>query len=391
MLRIWAYLKIALRCRREFLETTLAYEYYDILGVDRDASDNDIKKAFRRKARELHPDVNKAPDAEERFKELNEAYDVLSDEQKKAIYDRYGTAEAAQGFGGGYQSVDMSDIFSGMGDIFSSFFGGGGGGRGAASRREGRDMGIGLRLTLEDVASGAKKDIVYDRLVPCEECGGSGCAADGREVTCPKCNGSGRVVTVQRTFLGDMQTATTCPECGGTGRTVSNPCPECGGQGRVPDREHLSINIPAGIRDGQQIRVQGRGEAGSMGAAAGDLIATVRIDPHEFFERDGDHLHCRANVTVAQAALGAQIRVVGIMDGEEVPVRIPAGCQSGQTVRVKGYGLPRFRKNAQRGDLLVHVTVVTPEKLSRKAKKLMEELAAELGDEVSRQRAPLAQ
>lgn len=369
----------------------MAYEYYDILGVSRDASEGEIKKAFRRKARELHPDVNKAPDAEERFKELNEAYDVLSDAKKRSMYDRFGTADAAQGFGGGYQTVDMSDIFSGMGDIFSSFFNMGGGGAGPAARREGRDMGIGLRLTLEEVASGSKKDIVYDRLATCEECAGSGCAEDGQEIDCDKCNGTGRVVTVQHTFLGDMQTAATCPKCGGTGRTISKPCTECNGQGRVPDREHLTIEIPKGIRDGQQVRIQGRGEAGMNGAAAGDLIATVRIEPHEYFERDGDHLHTRANITVAQAALGADIEVVGILEGEMVPVKIPAGCQSGQTLRIKGYGLPRFRKENKRGDLLVHITVVVPRKLSKDARELMEKLNAELGDEVSRERARLAQ
>ncbi len=367
----------------------MAYEYYDILGVGRDADEKEIKKAFRRKARELHPDVNKAPDAEERFKELNEAYDVLSDPQKKAMYDRFGTADAAQGFGG-YQNVDMGDIF---GDIFSSFFGGmgGGGGRGAQRRRDGRDMGVGLRLTLEDVALGAKKEIVYDRLAPCEECGGSGAAEGGGEVTCKKCNGSGRVVSVQHTFLGNMQTATTCPDCGGTGRTIDKPCPECQGQGRVPDREHLTIEIPKGIRDGQQVRLSGRGEAGMNGAPAGDLIATVRIEPHEYFEREGDNLHTRAHVTIAQASLGADITVVGIMPDEQVPVHIPAGCQTGQTLRVKGYGLPRFRKEKQRGDMLVHVTVVTPQKLSRKAKKLMQDLAAEIGEDVSKKRVPLAQ
>ncbi|MGI6033637.1 MAG: molecular chaperone DnaJ [Coriobacteriales bacterium] len=370
----------------------MAYEYYDILGVSRDASDSDIKKAFRRKARELHPDVNKAPDAEERFKELNEAYDVLSDPQKKAMYDRFGTADAAQGFGGGYQSVDMSDIFGGMGDIFSSFFGGMGGNGGGHTqrRRDGRDMGIGLRLTLEEVAQGVKKDIVYDRLAPCEECDGTGCAPDGKEVKCSKCDGTGRVVSVQHTFLGDMQTASTCPDCGGTGRTIDKPCPECGGQGRVPDREHLTIEIPQGIRDGQQVRVQGHGEAGMNGAPAGDLIATVRIEPHEYFERDGDHLHTRANISVAQAALGGEITVTGIMDGEKVPVKIPAGCQSDQTIRVKGYGLPRFRKSDKRGDLLVHITVVVPSRLSRKEKELFKELDAEIGDEISKKRAKLA-
>lgn len=368
----------------------MAYEYYEVLGVSREATVTEIKKAFRRKARELHPDVNKAPDAEERFKELNEAYDVLSDSQKKSLYDRYGTPEAAQGFGG-YQAVDMSDIFGGMGDIFSSFFGGMGGRGSQQVRRDGRDMGIGLRLTLEEVARGAKKDIVYDRLATCEECGGSGAAEDGSEVECPTCHGSGHVVSVQHTFLGDMQTVVTCPDCGGTGRTIDKPCPECQGQGRVPDREHLTIEIPLGIHDGQQIRVQGRGEAGMQGAPAGDLIATVRIDPHEYFERDGDNLHTRANITVVQAMTGADITVCGILEDEEVPVHIPEGCQPGQTLRIKGYGLPMFRRNNKRGDLLVHVTVVVPKKLSRKAKKVAEELGKEIGDDVSRERAPLVQ
>ena len=369
---------------------TVAYEFYDILGVSRDADDREIKKAFRRKARELHPDVSKAPDAEERFKELNEAYDVLSDPQKKALYDRYGTAEAAGGFGGGYQNVDMSDIFGGMGDIFSSFFGGMGGSRGPQARREGRDMGIGLRLTLEEAAVGVKKEVVYDRLAPCEECGGSGSADGGSMSSCKTCGGSGRVVSVQHTFLGDMQTASTCPECGGTGSTVENPCPECGGQGRVPDRERLTIEIPAGIKDGQQVRAAGRGEAGMNGAASGDLIATVRVEQHKYFERDGDHLHTRANVSIAQAALGATITVEGILDGEVVEVPVPAGCQPDQMLRVKGHGMPRLRKPDKRGDLFVHVTVVVPSKLSRKAKELLRGLDDELGHAESEKRAPLS-
>lgn len=366
----------------------LAYEYYDILDVDRNASEKDIKKAFRRKARELHPDVNKAPDAEDRFKELNEAYDCLSDPQKKAMYDRYGTPPEAGGGFGGY-AVDMSDIFGGMSDIFSSFFGGMGGRKSASMRREGRDMAIGLRLTLQEAAMGVKKEITYERLVPCDECDGSGSADGSGETACTTCHGQGRVMSVQHTFLGDMQTATTCPDCGGTGSVIGNPCPECAGQGRVPDREHLSVEIPQGLRDGQQVRIANKGEAGMNGAASGDLLVTVRIEQDDYFERDGDYLHTRATINVAQAALGAQIKVQGIMPDEMVDVEIPAGCQPNQVIRVKGFGMPKFRKPKNRGDLLVHVSVEVPHKLSKKAHKHFKELLTELGDEESKQRTPL--
>ncbi len=367
----------------------MAKDLYEVLGVSRDASEADIKKAFRRKARELHPDVNKAPDAEDQFKELNEAYDVLSDANKRAQYDRFGTIPGASG--GGYGgSVDFEDLFGGgfgMGDIFSSFFGGQGA-SGRQQRSEGRDMGVGLRLTLEEVATGAKKEIVYDRLAPCPDCDGSGLGEDGSEVTCPQCNGKGRVVTVQHTFLGDMQTASTCSKCAGSGKIIDKPCTECEGQGRVPDRQRVTVEVPAGIRDAQQLRLSGFGEAGLRGAASGDLIVTCRIQPHEFFERDGDDLHCRANVSIVQATLGAEIEVDGIFEDEKVAVRIPEGLQNDQTVRVKGFGMPRLRSDA-RGDMYVHVTVVVPKKVTKKQRELLEKLAHELGEDVAEARTPL--
>ena len=367
----------------------MAKDLYEVLGVSKDATEADIKKAFRRRARELHPDVNKAPDAEDQFKELNEAYDVLSDANKRAQYDRFGTIPGASG--GGYGgAVDFEDIFGGgfgMGDIFSSFFGGGAGG-GRQQRTEGRDMGVGLRLTLEEVATGVKKEIVYDRLAPCPDCEGTGMAEGGKEVTCPECDGRGRVVTVQRTFLGDMQTASTCTKCGGTGKTIDNPCPECEGQGRVPDRQRVTVEVPAGIRDAQQLRLSGFGETGLRGAASGDLIVTCRIQPHEFFERDGDDLHCRANVSIVQASLGAEVEVDGIFEDEKVTVRIPEGLQNGQTVRCKGFGMPRLRSDA-RGDLYVHVTVSVPKKVTKKQRELLEQLAHEFGEDVAEARTPL--
>ena len=372
----------------------MAKDLYEILGVSKDASDSEIKKAFRRRARELHPDVNKAADAEDQFKELNEAYDVLSDPNKRAQYDRFGTIPGAAGggYGGGSGYVDFDDLFGGgfggMGDIFSSFFGGQGGQGGRPARKEGRDMGVGLRITLEEVARGVEKEIVYDRLAPCPDCKGTGLGENGKVVTCPECGGKGRVVSVQRTFLGDMQTATTCKKCNGTGSSIENPCPECEGQGRVPDRQRVTVKVPAGIRDGQQLRVGGFGEAGIQGAQAGDLIVTCRVQPHEFFERDGDDLHGRANISFIQAILGAEIEIDGIMPDEKVQVRIPAGCQNEQVVRVKGFGMPRLKSDI-RGSMYVHVNVVIPEKITKKQRELLEKLADEMGEEVAAPRIPL--
>lgn len=372
----------------------MAKDLYEILGVSKDASDSEIKKAFRRRARELHPDVNKAADAEDQFKELNEAYDVLSDPNKRAQYDRFGTIPGAAGGGysGGSGYVDFDDLFGGgfggMGDIFSSFFGGQGGQGGRPARKEGRDMGVGLRITLEEVARGVEKEIVYDRLAPCPDCKGTGLGENGKVVTCPECGGKGRVVSVQRTFLGDMQTATTCKKCNGTGSSIENPCPECEGQGRVPDRQRVTVKVPAGIRDGQQLRVGGFGEAGIQGAQAGDLIVTCRVQPHEFFERDGDDLHGRANISFIQAILGAEIEIDGIMPDEKVQVRIPAGCQNEQVVRVKGFGMPRLKSDI-RGSMYVHVNVVIPEKITKKQRELLEKLADEMGEEVAAPRSPL--
>lgn len=356
---------------------TATKDLYEILGVSRDASEAEIKKAFRHKARELHPDVNKSDNAEEQFKELNEAYDVLSDASKRAQYDRFGTIPGAAGGGSGY--VDFEDLFGGfggMGDIFSSFFGGSA--RSRQASRDGRDMGIGITIDLADVATGTKKEIVYDRLAPCPDCDGTGIGEGGKEITCPECGGSGRVVTVQHTFLGDMQSASTCPECGGTGKRIEGACAECDGQGRVPDRQRVSVDIPAGIRDGQQLRVSAMGEAGIQGARPGDLIVTVRVARDEHFERDGDDLHVSIEVPMIDAALGSTVNIDGIMDDETIKVNIPQGTQAGDVVRVKGHGLPQLRRDS-RGDMYVHMDVRIPKKLTKKQKRALQEVAQEFG------------
>ncbi len=367
-------------------------DYYEVLGVARDASHEEIKKAFRRKAREYHPDVNKAPDAEERFKEVNEAYDVLSDHQKKEQYDRFGTVgRGGAGPGGGAYGgyVDLNDLFGGggfgMGDIFSAFFGGvAGAARGV--RREGRDMAMQLTVTLEEAATGVEREIAVNRLTTCDACSGSGATGGGNVVTCPDCRGTGQRMTEHRTFLGVMQTSTPCQRCGATGRVVENPCEECEGSGRVPDRQHVNVTVPAGIHDGQQVRLRGLGEAGIRGAQAGDLIITVRVAPHEYLHREGDDLHCKATISFTQAALGAEITACGILEDNEVA--IPAGSQHGDTIRVKGRGMPRTR-NAGRGDLIVHVGVEIPKKLSKRQKELLRELSEELGDATRHEQGPL--
>ena len=340
-------------------------DYYEVLGVSKDADARTIKRAFLKLARELHPDVNQSPDAEARFKEVNEAYSVLSDERKRANYDRFGDAEGPTGFGSDY--VDMSDIFGGgfgFGDIFDSFFGGGG--RGGGQQRErtrGRDMAIRLSVSLEDAARGCTKTIAYDRLAPCDDCDGKGSADGGSAKACPRCNGSGRIVETQRTIFGQMQTQTTCPDCAGTGAVVDHPCETCQGQGRTPSRETVEVQIPAGVRTGQTITVSGRGEAGLRGDASGDLVVSVEVAPHERFERHGDDLYTPVEVDALSAIVGCTIEVEGILEDEIVQVEIPAGCAYGQQVVVQGSGMPR-QGRALRGNLIAVVAVSTPTDLS---------------------------
>ena len=360
-------------------------DYYEILGVARDADQRTIKRAFLKKAREVHPDVSDAPDAEERFKEVNEAYSVLSDEQKRANYDRFGTAD---GMGGGY--VDFSDIFGGGGfdDIFSTFFGGMGASQrgGRARRRNGRDMAITLSVTLEEAARGCTKTISYDRLAPCEDCTSTGVAEGGRETQCPTCHGTGYVTTVQRSIFGQMQSSSPCPDCHGEGTVVDKPCDMCDGQGRTPVHEKIDIDIPAGIVNGRQLRVSGYGEAGYRGAPSGDLIVNVEVASHERFTRRGDDLLATLYLDIAQAALGCTVEIDGILEGERIEVEVPAGSQWGDKIPARGFGMPHLGGSG-RGDLYASVVIEVPRRLSGEQREALERYAKASGLDVSGKRS----
>ncbi|VWL97390.1 Chaperone protein DnaJ [Collinsella sp. AK_207A] len=362
-------------------------DYYEVLGVERDADARTIKRAFLKKAREVHPDVSDDPDAEMKFKEVNEAYSVLSDEQKRANYDRFGTAD---GMGGsGY--VDFSDIFGGMGmdDIFSSFFGGGaaGGHAGRQQRRQGRDMAISLSVTLEEAAQGCTKTISYDRLAPCEDCHGTGLAEGAKEEPCKRCHGTGYVTQVQRSIFGQVQSSAPCPDCHGEGTVIDHPCDMCDGQGRTPTHEKLDIKVPAGISSGRQLRVSGYGEAGYRGAPAGDLIVSVEVERHDRFERHGDDLYLDLSVSMVQAALGCTVEVDGIMPDERVSMHVPAGSQPGALVTVEGRGMPRIGGGGARGRLVARVKVVVPTELSAEARQALERYEEAVGEDFERKRS----
>ena len=355
-------------------------DYYEVLGVPRDATDADIKKAFRSRARDVHPDTSDHDNAEELFKELNEAYEVLSDSEKRANYDRFGTASPQSGFPGGY---GYGDPFggAGMGDLFSVIFDGvmGGAARQQA-RTEGRDMAAQVVVTLEEAARGVTKEVAYQRVAPCAACSGTGTAEGGTAKTCPDCGGSGQVVSSRRTFLGTFQSAAPCSRCAATGMIVDPPCPSCGGHGRSQARENVAAEIPAGVRDGQTIVIPGMGEAGLRGSSSGDLQVTVRVRQHEFLHRDGDDLHARASVPMTTAALGGEIKVPGLFG--PVPVKVGAGTQNDDVLTARGAGMPRTRGG--NGDLIVHANVVIPTKLSKAQRELIEQLSDSMGDKHSK-------
>jgi molecular chaperone DnaJ len=350
-------------------------DYYEVLGVGRDATDAEIKRAFRGRARDVHPDTSDHDDAEELFKELNEAYEVLSDPQKRANYDRFGSADPQVGFpGGGYGYADPFGG-AGVGDLFSVIFDGVMGGGVRQSRPEGHDMAAQVVITLEEAAEGVTKQVSYTRLAPCATCSGTGAAPGGSVRTCPECRGTGQKVSSRRTILGTFQSVAPCDTCAATGSVVEPPCSSCNAQGRIHARETVAVEIPAGVHDGQTVRVAGKGEAGLRGASSGDLIATVRVRAHDFLHRDGDDLHARAAVPMTVAALGGEIEVKGLAG--PVTVKVSAGAQNGDVVVAKGAGMPRSRGG--RGDLVVHVNVVVPTRLNKAQRALLEELNESMG------------
>jgi len=356
----------------------VARDYYEVLGVGRDAGPDELKKAFRALARKHHPDANPGDaGAEERFKELNEAYSVLSDADKRAAYDRFGTADPqAAGFGG-FDAGGAGDPF-GFGDLFDMFMGGAAGAR--RGPRRGADIETEVVIDLADVVSGAERTVKYPRVERCDTCGGSGARPGTQPTTCRTCGGRGQVQSVRRTPLGQFVTARVCDACHGSGREVRDPCPRCKGAGAVRSQAERVVHVPPGVEDGQRLRVTGEGDVGPDGGPPGDLYVRLREAPHPEFVRHGRDLESTVRLGLAEAALGARRRV-RTLEGEE-EVRLPAGVQPGQVVSLKGKGLPGLRAHA-RGDLRLVVQVEVPQRLSAEARQALLQYAHATGERVA--------
>ncbi len=365
-------------------------DYYEILGVSKDAQDAELKKAYRKLAMQYHPDKNPgSKEAEEKFKEVNEAYEVLSDPDKRARYDQFGHAgvdgQAGAGAGGfgGFSGGGFSGA-GGFNDIFDMFFGGSGGFSGAGGDhrpkgpQRGSDLQRGLDLTFEEAAFGCEKDVEIIRPETCGACQGTGAKAGTTKKRCEKCQGTGQIRTVQRTPLGSFQSVQTCPDCRGEGMIIESPCPECGGTGRVRKRKTLKVKVPAGVDGDSRIRLSGEGEAGLRGGSPGDLYIMINVKPHKIFERRGNDVYMEMPITFGQAALGAEISVP-TLDGKAT-LKIPEGVQSHTMLRMKGKGIPYLRGGG-RGDQMVRVIVATPTKLNKRQKELLEEFSRASGEE----------
>lgn len=355
-------------------------DYYDILGVSRDASKSEIKKAYRKLALKYHPDKNKAKDAEEKFKEISEAYAVLYDDEKRKLYDQYGHSGIDQQFSQEdiFRGTDFGDIFRNMGfeDIFEQFFGHtrGGFGRQRSQRRRGADLRYDIEVTLEDAYNGLNTNIRVPRNEKCSKCGGTGAKPGTNPKTCPQCQGTGQMKTSRRTTFGIFTQVTACNKCNASGKIIEKPCPECRGHGLVQKTRTIELKIPPGIDDGSQLRLAGQGETGPAGT--GDLYIVVHIKRNNSFIRRGNNLQTIKTINYPTAALGGKIDITNI-NGEKGTLKIPEGTQNGDVLRIKGKGMPSLNSLGQ-GDLFVEIHIETPKKISRKAKKLLEELKKEL-------------
>lgn len=361
-------------------------DYYEVLGIDRTASDSEIKKAYRKLSKKYHPDVNDAPDAADKFKEVSEAYEVLSDPQKKAMYDQYGHAgtdpNAGAGFGGfgGFEGFSQAGGF-GFEDIFESFFGGGSSqsGRGAQPR-QGADLQYTISLTFEEAIFGTEKTIRYQREEICDRCDGSGAKPGTKPEVCSECQGSGEIHIERQTPLGRMMSRQVCPKCHGTGEVIKDPCPKCHGQGRVAKDHEVKVNIPAGVEDGQQMRLAGQGEAGVHGGPYGDLYVLFSVAPSQEFQREGSEIFYTLPISFVQATLGDEVEVPTVHG--KVKLKIPAGTQTGTTFRLKGKGAPKLRGSGQ-GDQKVTVKIVTPKHINEAQRKALMDFAEASGETVS--------
>ncbi len=363
-------------------------DYYEVLGIEKGAGEDEIKKAYRKKAKQYHPDLHPGDaEAEANFKEVNEAYSVLSDADKKARYDQYGHAGVDPnagfgggggfgGFGGGFGGFDFGDI----GDIFGSFFGGGGGGgqRSRNAPQRGQDIEVQLSITFEESATGCKKDVSFKKIEKCPECSGTGAQKGTSAETCPTCHGSGQVKVTQRTPFGIMQSTKACDNCRGTGKIIKSPCTNCRGTGYVRVSKTIEVSVPAGIADGQRISLRGLGDDGRNGGPAGDLIIYVTVRPHRIFERGGNNLYCEIPISFTEAALGAEIKVPTLE--EDVDYTIPEGTQHGTTFRIKGKGMPSVHNPKNRGDIEFTVVIEIPRNLDNKQKDLLRDFADACGE-----------
>lgn len=367
-------------------------DYYEVLGVNKNATDEELKKAYRRLAKKYHPDANpnNKEEAEKKFKEVNEAYENLSDPQKRKMYDQFGF-NGPQGFGGagqgggyysytgsGFDGFDMGDL----GDIFSSFFGGGFGGRSSRPNngpRKGNDIRHDIEITFEDAFLGVKKEIVITRSEECDTCHGSGARPGTSAETCSVCHGSGQVRQVQNTILGQMQTTRTCTNCHGTGKVIKEPCTNCRGKGKVRKQARVSINIPAGINDNQTVVLRGEGDVGEKGGPKGDIYITVHLKRHSIYTRKGDNVLCDIPITITQATLGAELQIP-MVNGEKVSYKIPDGTQTGTKFTIKNKGFKSINSNWQ-GDFVFTVVVQTPKKLTSEQRELLTKLAKTMNEQ----------